>query len=234
MVTKESERSHPGATYEDLAEVIDKTAKHVARDYPDIDWEDIRQELVVFVLQYGKSIKLHEYGGNPRWLLERVAQEYCKNMRAQHMVLTPQYAYKPSDIKLILETAFLGTPRSGYVPDDARSPLSRTFNVYDSASSFDVQDIDPFHEADFLEVSSDVKASIKKLKPELRLSLFNRYVMGIIPDNDSYERKRLNKAVNELTRRLNWYRGIDKDRRPVYSNARSRAVITEVYDGNAY
>lgn len=219
------------ATYDDLSEDIDRVARNVASDYPDIDWQDVRQELALFVLERGKSIKLRDEGGNPKRLLVLVANEYCKKLRTQHMSLSPQYAYRPSDIILILDSAFLDSPTSGYVPDDARTPLSRTFNVYDPNGYFRPESIDPFHENDFVDVSSDVKAVVKKLKPELREALFDRFVLQKHPDNNSYERKRLNKAVNELTRKLNWYRGTTGDKRKVFTNAGSRAAISETYEG---
>lgn len=246
------------ATYEDLAEVIDRVAKQVARDYPDIDWEDVRQELALFVIKNGKSIKLKDDGGNPRWILDRVAKDYCKKSRTEHMALSPQYAYRPSDVSLILETAFLDRDNIGFVPDDARDPLSKTFNLFDKDKNFTgaamvmerehvteeddslpdprerevvVLHPDPFHEIDYMDVSSDVRAAARLLKPELKEAIFNRYVLGIVPHNNSYERKKLNKAVNELTRKLNWYRGHSNNNRRAVTNAGARAIISEVYEG---
>jgi hypothetical protein len=220
------------ATYDDLATLIDKTARNVAADYPDIDWEDVRQELALFVVKNGKSIKLREQGGNPKWLLDRVAQQYAKDMRTQHMSLSPQYAYRPSDVSSILETAFMDDPMASYVPDDARDPLSGTFTVWDQQGSWKVMDADPFHFIDAVDVASDVKAVLVKLKPELKEAIFNRYVLGVIPDNNSYERKQLNKAINELTRKLNWYRGFPGNERQVMSNSSARAHLSHSYEGN--
>lgn len=217
-------------TYEEVARDIDIVAKQVARDYPDIDWQDLRQELVVFVLENAKSLKPRSEGGNPRRLLNLVAQSYSKKLRTQHMTLSPQYAYRPSEVKLILENAFFGPDRTSFVPDDARSPLSKTFTVYDPDGAFHTEDIDPFHYPDAMEVASDVKAALKKLKPELREAIFERYVLMKVPDNSSWERKRLNNAINELTRKLNWYRGLDADRRKVTTNAGSKVQISRNYD----
>jgi hypothetical protein len=216
--------------YEDLVKEIDIVSKMVAKDYPDISWEDLRQDLAVFVLQNGKSLKSRADGGNPKKILQLVALQKAKNYRTQHMVLSPQYAYKPDDIKNILETAFYMPDRSSYVPDDARSPLSKTFNLYDPDGAFRVEAVDPFHFTDAMEVASDVKAALKKLKPELKEAIFERYVLGKVPENASWERKRLNNAVNELTRKLNWYRGFDPDRKRTTSNAGSRVRISEDYE----
>lgn len=198
------------ATYEDLARVIDTVSKTVAKDYPDIDWEDLRQELVMFVVQHGKSIKLKDEGGNPRWLLERVAQTVAKRERTQHLILTAQYAYRPSDVKTVLETAFFPEQRENVtVPEDAVS----------------------LDGIDSLQISSDVLAAYDLLKPELKEVIFRRYALNQIPSNETYERKKLNKAVNELTFRLNTYRGHLRDRRTVFSNARARATLSDVYEG---
>lgn len=226
----DDQRQGYGATYEDLAEEINRVSYHVARDYPDIDWEDVRQQLALFVLENGKSIKLKEHGGNPRRLLTLVANEFCKDQRTQHMSLSPQYAYRPSDVMLILETAYSGDPMSSYVPDDARHPLSGTFNVWDDQGGWKSVKADPFHFIDAVEVASDVKAVLRQLKPELREAIFDRYVQKIIPDNNSYARKKFNKAINELTRKLNWYRGVP-DRRRAMSNTAAQAVLSNTYEG---
>jgi DNA-directed RNA polymerase specialized sigma24 family protein len=225
-----------GATYEDLAVTIDRVARRVAADYPDIDWEDLRQQLVVFVLENGESIKLKEDGGNPNWLLGRVAQTYSKKLRSQHMSLSPQYAYRPSDVKAILETAFDQTARGEtHVPDDARNPLSNTFTVYDTdGAGSSVKERDPFAEVDAMEVASDVMAAYNRLNPEERKTIFCRYALGWIPDNASYERKKLNSAIKELTYRLNTYRGkgpYDRRMRKAKSNSGSQVAISKTYEG---
>lgn len=198
------------ATYEDLASLIDSVAKIVARDYPDIDWEDLRQEMALFVVKNGKSIKLKEDGGNPKWLMERVAKQAAKETRTKHLILTSQYAYRPSDVKEILETAFYPESReSSFVPEDATS----------------------LDGIDSLQLSSDVLAAYALLKPEWKEVIFRRYALNQIPSNETYERKKLNKAINELTHRLNSYRGATKDRRRILSNAGARAAISDVYEG---
>lgn len=201
------------ARYEDLAELIDKVARRVAGDYPDISWEDVRQELALFVLANGNSIKLREDGGNPSWLLNRVAQTYCLKVRTQHMSLSPQYAYRPSDVKKILETAFsVEDVMDTYVPDDAKSMKG----------------------LDQVEIASDVRAAYDKLNVEEKASIFRRYALGEVPENSSYERKKLNAAIKKLTFRLNTYRGRGPDdvrMRKSMSNAGARAAISKVYEG---
>lgn len=198
------------ATYEDLARLIDSVAKIVAKDYPDVDWEDLRQEMALFVVKHGKSIKLKEEGGNPKWLMERVAKQAAKEARAKHLILTSQYAYRPSDVKEILETAFSPESRENtFIPEDAVS----------------------LDGIDSIQLSSDVLAAYDMLKPELKEAIFRRYALNQIPSNETYDRKKLNRAVNELTYKLNTYRGSTRDRRRILSNAGSRAAISDVYEG---
>lgn len=227
---------HPGATYEDLSDAIDRVARRSAMDYPDVDWEDVRQELILFVLEHGESIRLKEYGGNPVWLLGRVARSYCTKLRSQHMSLSPQYAYRPSDVRKILETALNPAERvDTFVPDDAKNPLAKTFAVFDlDGAGSSVKERDPFAFADAMEVASDVSAAYDRLNEEERRSLFKRYVLGVIPDNSSNDRKKLNDAVKKLTHKLNTYRGrgaYDRIMRKVKSNAGSRMAISENWDG---
>jgi hypothetical protein len=201
------------AKYEDLVDVIDRVAKRVAADYPDIEWVDVRQELALFVITNGESIKLRDDGGNPTWLLNRVAQTYCLKVRTQHMSLSPQYAYRPSDVKKILETAFsVENVMQTYVPDDAVSMKG----------------------LDEVEIASDVKAAYDRLNQEEKTAVFRRYALGEVPDNASYERKKLNAAIKKLTHKLNTYRGRgpdDRRMRRVMSNASANAALSENYYG---
>lgn len=225
------------ATYEDLSDSIDRVARKTAQDWPDVDWEDVRQELVLFVLEHGSSIKLKDEGGNPVWLLGRVARTYCGKQRVQHLSLSTQYAYRPSDVKKILETAFdaIGITDT-HIPLDARSHLHGTVRVHINPDdkSASVVDYDPFKDVDAVEIASDVKAAYERLKPDERASIFRRYGLGEIPDNNSYERKKLNTAIKNLTHKLNTYRGRGPDavrKRRAISNAGARASISEVYEG---
>lgn len=201
------------ASYEDLENDIERVARKVASEYPDIEWEDVRQELALFVLTNGKSIKLREEGGNPRWLLTRVAQTYAKDQRTQHLTLSPQYAYKPSDVKEILEHAF-------------------TSEIITEITDFDDgrEDLVGF---DLITVASDVRGAYERLKPDLKIAIFKRYALKEIPDRDSYDRKKLTQAIKELTHKLNTYKGgySNGHGRRAISNAGARARISEVYEG---
>lgn len=204
-------RMNAAEMVEELLPLIERVAKQVASDYPDVEWEDIRAGLCIFVMENAKSIKLRDEGGNPNWLLKRVAGTLCKEERAQQHRVSVQYSYRPSDVSRILETAFsVEHLDKTHVPDDAVSLKSGN---------------------DAVEVALDIRDAYNRLPVDLRQSIFRRYALGEIPDNASYERKKLNKAVRELTRILNSYRGRGPfiGRRTVMSNSAAHAVISNNY-----
>lgn len=195
----------------ELYPLIERVAKNIASDYPDVEWEDIRSGLCIFVMQNANSIKTREEGGNPNWLLKRVAGTLCKEERAQQHRVSVQYSYKPSDVAKILETAFsVETLDKTHVPEDAESLKSGT---------------------DEIEIASDIRDAYNRLPFDMKVAIFSRYALGEIPDNASYERKKLNKAVKELTRIVNSYRGKGPftGRRNVMSNSAAHAVISRNY-----
>lgn len=196
---------------EELLPLIEKIARNVAADYPDVQWEDIRSGLCIFVMENAKSIKLREEGGNPNWLLKRVAGTLCKDERAQQHRTSVQYQYRPSDVSKILETAFsVEHLDKTFVPEDAESLKSGS---------------------DEIEIGSDIRDGYGRLPLDLKQAIFKRYALGEIPDNASYDRKKLNKAIKELTRIVNNYRGRGPftGRRNVMSNASAHAVISRNY-----
>lgn len=182
---------------------IERIAQQVAADYPDVEWEDVRQELCKFVIEKGDSLVWEGGGGSVKKILRRVASSYCKDERTSQQYLSSQYSYRPSDVMKILETAWDVTER--YVPEDAQSLKA---------------------DVDGLDLSSDVKQAMSLLSEDQRLAIFSRYYMGIIPEHASYDRKRLNAAIRELTKALNSYRG---HKRKVVSNARAAAIIANAY-----
>ena len=198
------------ANVEELLPDIEHIARVIAGDYPDIDWKDVRQHLCMFVLEKGDAFRVEGSGWGSRKILKKVAQQYCKDERASQNYLSPQYSYRPSDVSRILETAWtVEEILNTHVPEDATS-------------------IKPA--ADPMDLASDVREAYASLPEDLRKSIFTRYALGEIPNNASYERKKLNKAIKELTRILNTYRGSSLPRRrTAVSNAKASAIIAKGY-----
>lgn len=198
------------ADLEELLPSIEKIARITASDYPDIDWRDVSQHLSLFVLEKGDSFRVEASGWGARKILKKVAQQFCKEERTQQNHLSSQYSYRPSDVTKILETAWsVETLDQTFVPEDAASIKNTN---------------DP------LDIASDIREAYDRLGSDLRISLFKRFALGEIPPNASYERKKLNKAVRELTRILNSYRGSGlPSRRVSISNHKANAIISKGY-----
>jgi hypothetical protein len=196
---------------EKLLPDIEDVARKVASDYPDVDWQDVRGELSLFVIEQGEYIKTKEDGGNPKWILREVAQQVCRKERSWQNHVSPQYSYRPSDVRKMLETAWsVEELENTYVPEDAES--------YKKGN-------------DALDIASDIRLAYNKLPEEYKISIFKRYALGEVPDNASYERKKLNKSVNELTKIVNSYKGKAEPRfrRKALSNSTATAIISKGY-----
>jgi hypothetical protein len=191
-----------------LIDLCSKVAAGVCGDYPLVEVDDIRQALVLFVYKNQGSLKMKEDGGNPRLILNKVARMLCNQERAEQMHESAQYHYRPSDVRKSLETYFATCDSTlTYVPEDA---------ISDSGN-------------DAIEVASDLLFAFHKLNEEDREALVDRYYKGIIPDNSSYARKRLDKATRRLTEIMNRYRNRVAEgavgQRRVISNARANVLI---------
>lgn len=208
------------AELEELLPDIERIARNVSSDYPDIDWRDISQHLCVFILEKGDQLVWEGNGGSVLGILKKVSQQYCKDERTQQNYLSAQYSYRPSDVIKILESGFVKV----VIDEKTRESILNNSHVPEDAVSIDNSSVDA------LDVASDVVDAYERLSLEYRNSLFKRYALGEIPVHASYERKKLNKAVKELTRILNSYKGKQlPTRRRVVSNSTATAMISKGY-----
>lgn len=187
-------------------DAVERTARFVVRDFPDVEREDVIQELFLFIIQNQERLKHPDQVGAQK-TLARAAKEFAWDQRKQHLALSVQYSYRTSDVKAILETAFDHSNWENVrVPDDARSEFNDVF----------------------LEVNSDVVRAFHSLGHSQKKVIFQRFALGVYPENQT-EVKRLYRAVAALTDKLNWYqKAPDSDfvgKRKVISNNNARYNI---------
>lgn len=180
---------------EEFLPEIEKIARVISSDFPDVDWEDVRQELCLFVLTT-PALTIEGSGWSARHILSRQAYNYCKKQRSEQLYLSAQYSYRPSDVKKLLESGMIK------IPEDSISELS---------------------EMDKSDAKVDVLDAIMKLSLEHRWALYRRYSLGEIPENASYERKKLNSAVKDLAYIMNTYHAV---RRSAMTNSKANAIIS--------
>lgn len=189
------------------SDLLARTARLVARDFPDVDQGDLYQELWIFVLE-NQTLRDPSQLGVAR-LLKNQCTKMAWNHRKEHLQWTSQYSYRTSDVRYILETSFdHGDWEGSFVPADARGGE-------DGAAA--------------TEVRVDVMWAYQRLPVAYQQAIKERYHDNIEPPSNSAQRKTLNRAIRRLTDTLNWYLPRSHQSRPgarrVISNATAAYII---------
>ncbi len=196
----------------ELIPMVESVARTVAREYPGVDHEDLYQDMCLWVLEHGGSLKIEEEKGT-RYIIYRAAHILAGQERAEQLRMTAQYNYRPADVRRILETAFGGREEwlQSFVPDDAASIKSTG--------------------TDGLDVTIDVRTAIEEMSPEDAEIIMSRYARGLVPDPNSAERKRLNRAVDRLCESINSYTRQRAEKLAITGHPGARRVITNAHAG---
>lgn len=189
-------------------DTVDKVASFVVKDFPNTSVEDLTQDLWVFILE-NRSLK-HPDDVGSSYVLTQVAKTAAFKLRTQHLQVSVQYAYRPSDVKKILESVYhpeMWFSGISYVPADAKS----------------------INQDDQLVVNGDVASAVERLPEQYKKAILERYRFSIIPESQSAEYRKLNRAITKLTELLNSYKP-KKDHegpgaRKAISNATARHIL---------
>ena len=193
--------------YTQWRDIVSKTAYFVAKDFPDVEVEDLFQDLMTYVLG-NNHLKSPDAEHVPSGLYKR-AVKFAWEYRKQSLYITSQYSYRTSDVRKILETVFNHNQwATSFLPDDAKS----------------------LSDDDRLVVNSDIKRAYDALSETYQVALFTRYALKVIPDN-SKEKSRLNRAVEKLTDFINFFQFAQRHEGPgkrrVITNATANYIIQE-------
>jgi len=189
---------------------VSRIATFVAKDFPDVDAEDISQEMMLWLWEKGR-VKFNNpdaAGASTAlfWLAKKIAGDY----RRQHLTISSQYSYKTSDVKQILESIFsVEDWATAFIPEDCR------------AEEFD----------EHMAIYSDVAWAYENLPAQYQNAIYGRYYHGIEYESDSNGRRTLNRAIEKLADVLNTYSRGDR-RRVAISNANARYIIANANDVN--
>lgn len=189
---------------------VKKAAAYVASNFPEIEEEDLFQELMLFVL---KKDGLTD--PNEKFValgLRRQASVIAWTARKKGQYITPQYAYQTSEVRRALEEgALTGT--------DFKVPVDFSDDGWENTSV----------------MRSDIIKSYYVLSPKQRRHVFKRYVLGEVP-SDGNGKQMVNIAVARMTDIMNFYDLADPHEgvgnRKVISNALSNYKIGNSYDGS--
>lgn len=194
------------AKYDQWEEIVSRTVRFVIKDFPDVEYDDLFQDVMAYVL--GNRNLRNPDGQHVSTGLYKKAVSYAWEYRKQSLYITSQYSYRTSDVKKILETLFdYKEWTESFLPDDAKS----------------------LSEDDRLVVNSDIKKAYDALSDEYKQSLFSRYALKILPEGSNAKRN-LNRAVEKLTDYINFYQfGRETEgpgSRRTISNATAHYIIT--------
>lgn len=204
--------------YETWSGLVERIARFTSYDFPDIEPQDLEQDLYEEVLKR-KWENADEFGAVA--ILRKVAKDKAMQYRSQHLILSPQYNYRTSDVKKILEKVF--------AYEDWKPKRSFTEVEEDGVTVPVEQVMEPHYDLDEILIShSDVKRAWESLPYNYRKIIFLRFALGDHPETDAGQRQ-LHRAVERLTDILNRYRGTTSHNgigsRRAISNARARYIL---------
>lgn len=167
--------------YLDWEDAIMGVAKTAANRFPEVDWEDVSQELWVWALTQDKFDSPDDDGCMTAlyWLGKKLAGKE----RANNLTLSAQYGYTTDELKGVLQDVF---SRRDWA--DAISEVFTDNSLLERVAVF-----------------SDVAWALDQLSYDYRRAIYLRYFSGVTHDSGSKERKTLNRAVGRLADILNSY-----------------------------
>jgi len=192
--------------YDEWEEIVSRTVRFVVKDFPDVEYDDLFQDLMTYVL--GNRNLKNPDGPHVSTGLYKKAIQFAWEYRKQSLYITSQYSYRTSDIKKILETLFdYREWTTSFIPDDAKS----------------------LSEDDRLVVNSDIKRAFDSLSDEYKQTIYSRYALNILPESTNGKRN-LNRAIATLTDYINFYqwgrRTDGPGQRRTITNATANYIIT--------
>ena len=191
--------------YDAWEEIVSRTVRFVIKDFPDVEYDDLFQDVMAYVLQ--NSNLRNPDGEHVSTGLYKKATSYAWEYRKQSLYITSQYSYRTSDVKKILETLFdYREWTTSFLPDDAKS----------------------LSDDDRLVVNSDIKKAYDSLSDEYKQRIFTRYALKQEPGTPN-EKRNLNRAIEKLTDYINFYQWGREVEGPggrrVISNATANYII---------
>lgn len=191
-------------------DVIDKVSKSVCKDFPDLELEDLSQELYLAVLTHRDTIPLPDEDNDQGALILYLAKNYARKNRAVGLTVSAQYNYRQSDVRKILEESmwYYSQWSDGYIPED---------------------DVSEYRHADSIIARADIAWAIDRLPEHYKEAILDRFKRGIIPQQMTPEYRKLDRSLRKLTDILNSYKreksADGPGTRRVISNATARFII---------
>lgn len=203
-----------------LQEDCSRVARIVARSYSAVEVEDLIQELFLEAWRAGDKVENRD-----RWLFT-AANGLAVDLHERTMKCRgySQYEYTPDMVRKVLEYSFTYQNwESLPLPESARSAPRTARAQWDQDVQADVyqQVNDP---TDARDVAADVQSALDLISMVDRVLIIERYKYGLKPESGSAKQRALYRAVERLTKKLNSYKGIQRQTSMVGRRAISNAA----------
>jgi DNA-directed RNA polymerase specialized sigma24 family protein len=159
-----------------------QVARKIAREYPGIEASDIEQEIYVHMLANKKDLTA-EPRTDAYWevVMHRSGSAYAAKERYSYIHYSSEWIYTPTEIRALFQEAFFSGQMWDNMPlkDEGVTITAKNavVSLWDLAAAFDT------------------------LSPEDRYVIDARYNQGLTLDET--ERKRLERAIDKVTRKVN-------------------------------
>ncbi|MCZ4097330.1 MULTISPECIES: hypothetical protein [unclassified Streptomyces] len=199
-----------------IIETARKAAVKLARENSYCEADDIEQ--FILVTYWESRGRFAEYAPESLYSVFRnIGLEHCKAERLHHTYNTAQWIYTPREIRNILKHAYY-TEEGREVMPNRKDDLIKVANDRNSVA-LSIWDIDEcFHE-----LTASHQSAIERA-----------YLHNVIPEHGSADQKRLQRAIDRLTERLNTKVDIDgKERSQVRNRIRGVSASTAIGGTNS-
>lgn len=178
--------------YEKWKGVVARVAKKVARNFPEVEEEDLYQDLFLLITESKLEKQSDDFAFRT---LELAANDIAWRYRRKSLAGNGQYLYRPMDVRKIVSEYLFNQEywKKSIVIDEmvARSGdrVSVTLDFEDRVAVF-----------------SDMAKAFEQLPDSYQDIIERVFRDGEVLDNNSSERKRLDRAIDRMTDYLNYSR----------------------------
>lgn len=166
--------------WERLTRAANQAARGLAKDWPGIDRDDIRSEIISTMAGQSASLaKLDDKG--LFHAARRVGRGYCGRERYAYTWHSAQYVYTPAEVRALFATAFFEPELWEQLPRPGDGVTIEADGIV--VALWDLSDI------------------YDRLSPDHKVVVAKRYERG--EALNEAERRRLSRAIDEVCRRLN-------------------------------
>jgi hypothetical protein len=175
--------------YDNWKGLVTQVAQLVAREFPEVEPDDLYQDLWVEVVRRNEP-EPNDYSFNA---LLKVATQAAWGYRKQSLTLTAQYAYRTADVKQLVQKYLFND-------DYWRNSVTIDAQIIGDGIARDVVPVD-----ERTAVRADIEYAYSRLSESDRRVMEKAYREGLQLSNP--ERMRLWRALAKMTDTLNFYRG---------------------------